>query len=65
MTDVRVIQEASLVGLQALTDEARSWVADNVASEPWQWLGSVLWVDARMAVAVIEGMQADGLKLTC
>jgi len=60
-TDVRVIDSGSLVGLHILTDEAEAWIADNVASEGWQWMGNILWVDHRMAGPVIEGMQAGGL----
>ena len=63
MSDVRVIQDGSMVGLHMLTDDAEGWVADNVATEPWQWMGKILWVDHRMAGAVIEGMQAEGLAL--
>ena len=27
------------------TDRAKTWVDENVHSEPWQWLGSTLVVD--------------------
>jgi hypothetical protein len=61
MTDVRIIQQGSMVGLHMLTDEAEAWFADNVATQPWQWMGKILWVDQRMAEAVVEGLQAEGL----
>jgi hypothetical protein len=61
MTDVRIIQQGSMVGLHMLTDEAEAWFADNVASEPYQWMGKILWVDQRTALPVVEGLQAAGL----
>lgn len=64
MSDVRVLKDGAMVGLEMLTDEAEAWVADNVATQPWQWLGKVLWIDERLSVAVVEGMQAEGLAMT-
>jgi hypothetical protein len=63
MADVRVIQNGSMIGLHMLTDDAEAWMADNVATEPWQWMGKILWVDYRMAGAVIEGMQDENLEV--
>jgi len=63
MADVRVINDGTMVGLHVMSDEAENWVSKNVASEPWQWLGRILWLDARMAAPVINGMQEEGLDL--
>lgn len=64
MSDVRIINDGTLVGLHPISDEAAQWVDDNVHSESWQWLGRILWVDHRMALPVIEGMADAGLVLT-
>ena len=63
MTDVRVYSDSTLVGFQPVSDAAREWFAENVESEPWQWMGGVLWCDARPAQALVEGLAAEGFNL--
>ena len=63
MIDVRVIRSSGKVGLHVVTDDAENWVAKNLASEPWQWMGRILWLDARVAAAVIPQMQVVGLTM--
>ena len=62
--DVQVVDHGSVVTFQALTDVARSWMDEHVVSEPWQWLGSALAVDHRLAGQLIEGMYEAGLLIT-
>jgi hypothetical protein len=44
-----------------VSDAAQEWFADNVASEPWQWLGPVLYVEHRLAESLIDGLASAGL----
>jgi hypothetical protein len=37
--DFRVTYHGTVSTLDLFTDAARAWVEDNVAFEPWQWLG--------------------------
>lgn len=61
MADIRIIRSGSMIGLHMLSDRAEAWVDDNVDSKPYQWMGKILWADARFGETVIEGMQAAGL----
>jgi hypothetical protein len=64
MADIRVINDGTLIGFRMLTEAARNWVDDNVQSEGWQWLGTTLYVDHRMAGGLIDGMIDAGFALT-
>jgi hypothetical protein len=61
MRQVDIIDQGTLVGFSPRTEEAKQWFADNVASEGWQWMGSTLWVDHRMAGPLIDGLAGEGL----
>ena len=43
------------------TDEARSWINENVYTEGWQWLGGTLVVDHHFIGDLELGMQDAGL----
>ena len=62
--DVHVRNAGSIVQFVLVTDEARAWVDENVATEGWQWLGNMtLNVDPRMAGQLAQGMQEAGFTL--
>lgn len=61
--DFELVDGGSLVGITPLTDAATDWIDENVASEGWQWMGRTLYVDARYAEPLVNGMIGDGL--TC
>lgn len=64
LTDFQInAQSSSLVGFTPITEAADEWMTDNVHSEPWQWLGSTLWVDYRMAQAILDAIQDSGLTV--
>ena len=65
MADVRLIDAGSMVGFQALTDEATDWLDENVEAGGYQHLGSVLYLDNRDAVRIVDGMCDYGLILGC
>jgi len=55
--DVIVDNYGSIVGLAPMTQAARDWIEENVATESWQWLGGVLNVESRYAADLVVGMQ--------
>ena len=61
MTDVTLIDAGSVVGLKPETPEAAQWLDDNVLCEEFMYLGSVLYVDNRNVLRIIDGMHDDGL----
>lgn len=61
--DCEFTRDGSMIGLFPRSDAAEAWIADNVESEPWQWLGPILWIDHRTAGAIAAGMAADGLDI--
>ena len=53
-----------MYGISPTTTEAREWVEENVALEPWQWLGDAFWSDTRSYMeAIMGGLQEAGLVL--
>lgn len=61
--DVLVRNCGSMWAFNPLTDAAKTFFDKNVASEPWQWLGSSLAVQHRYAADLAAGMHAAGLVL--
>jgi hypothetical protein len=47
-----------------VSEAARSWVDENVASEPWQWLGDALCVDICCARNLIDEIAAEGFEIS-
>lgn len=54
--NIDIIDEGSIVLFVPRDDDAREWLEDNTASEPWQWLGGALAVEWRLAGALIEAL---------
>ena len=63
-TDIAFEDQGSIVIIRAVSDQGREWVEEHVASEGWQHYGGGIAADARMARAVREGAQEDGLEVT-
>ena len=63
MPDVTVYNGGSIVMFTPHTEQAKSWVADNVPLESWQWMGPSFAVEARFAPSLTEYMMDDMLKL--
>jgi hypothetical protein len=61
--DVQRHFDGVMVGFEPRTDAARAWFDEHVQSEPWQWLGRVLWLDMRMAVPLADGIREAGLDM--
>src|SRR5262245_10620610 len=61
--DFDVIFHGSVVSFAPLTPAARTWIADNVHIESWQYLGDVAFVvDHRFAQPLIDGILDAGLE---
>lgn len=63
MTDVRIIDQGTLIGLKPVTEAATAWFADNVESSDWQWMHDTLWVDQRYVRDLLDGIVNAGLTL--
>lgn len=63
MADLLVRDEGTVVVFRPATDAAKEWVAENIVSEPWQWLGGRLAVDHRYADSIIQSAAYDGLEV--
>ena len=61
--DVLVANAGTVFTFCPLTAAAKIWIEENVASEPYQWLGDVLVVDHRYGWGLAEGMIDSGLVL--
>ena len=64
MNDIHVDRMGSIVGLTPLTHKARRWLEDNCQIEDWQQTGATINVDVRMAVDILDGMEAAGFIIT-
>ena len=62
-SDVLAANQGTVFLFNSLTARAQEWVDDNVVSEPWQWLGRTLVVEARYASGLAQAMQDAGLVL--
>ncbi len=59
--DVHVGNHGSIFTFEPRSAAAREWIADNVQSESWQWIGGALSVDHRYAQDLAQGMLDAGL----
>jgi hypothetical protein len=63
MADVRFVNHGSLVGIDAVSDAAKTWIDDNVTAEGYMWIGGVLMCESRFAFDIACGMRNDGLEV--
>jgi hypothetical protein len=63
VADIRLIDAGSLVGFLPATKIGHDWIEAHLDPEPWQYLGSTLYVDQRCARDIMQGMIDDDLKL--
>ena len=64
MSDFRIADHGSIISIKPVSEAARTWVDENVVSEPWQWLGCALCVDIRCACDLINEFAAEGLEIS-
>ena len=60
MTDVEIFPQG-VVGFRPLSEAAKEWFTDNMASSDYQWLGPVLYVESRFADELTAGLAEAGL----
>lgn len=62
--DISVLNEGTIFLFCAETDKGLDWLKAHLQTESWQWLGDKsVGVDHRLARAVCEGIQLDGLRI--
>ena len=61
--DAHVYRRGNLFVFSLNTPAAHKWVAENVETEGWQWMGARLAVDQDCALNLVRGMLAAGLKV--
>lgn len=61
--DVRFYNQGSLIGIDARTQAAKDWIAENVQADGCMWLGHVLYAEYRYARTIADAMIADGFNV--
>jgi hypothetical protein len=64
MCDFQIADHGSIISIKPVSEAARTWVDENVASEPWQWLGDALCLDARCARDLLSAIAAEGFEIS-
>jgi hypothetical protein len=64
MSDFQIADHGSIISIKPVSEAARTWIDENVVSEPWQWLGGALCVDIRCARDFIDGIAAEGFEIS-
>ena len=62
--DVLVADAFTTFVFTPLSARAKEWIEEHVESEPWQWFGASMVVEARYAWGLAQGMQDAGLEVT-
>ncbi len=61
--DVRIENHGTIATITALSAEAREWITENIECEPWQFFGGSVCAEPRYVQAIIDGMEAAGLRV--
>src|SRR5580704_12047039 len=64
MSDFQIADHGTIISIQPLNKAARQWLAENVVSEPWQWVQGALCVEARFARDLIIEIEEVGFEIT-
>ena len=64
MSDFQIADQGSIFLIRPLNDAARQWLAENVVSEPWQWVKGALCVEARFARDLIKELEEAGFEIS-
>lgn len=59
-----IANHGSIISIKPVSEAARTWVDENVVSEPWQWLGGALCVDIRYAIVLVDEIAAEGFEIS-
>lgn len=61
--DFQILDQGSLIGFRAITQEAKDWWEENVLYDDYQIMGDVVWCEHRMAQALFATLDDNGFKL--
>lgn len=61
--DIEIINAGSLFMLRPNTDAGKTWLLQNVETEPWQWSNGCLAVDHHYILDLIDGAVDEGLEI--
>jgi len=61
--DVRIDDQGTLVMFEPISQAAKDWFSEHVQSESWQWMGTRLGVDHRMAQNLVDGIEGAGFTI--
>jgi len=61
--DVEIVNHGSVVAFHLLSQNAKTFVDENVQAEGWQFMGDALCVDHRFAVISQRVCRENGLVL--
>jgi len=61
MTDVEIFPQGAVVGFRPLSEAAKEWFTENMASADYQWLGPVLYAESRFADELTAGLAGTDL----
>ena len=64
MIDFQIADHGSIISIKPVSEAARTWVSENVVSEPWQWLAGALCVDVRCARRLIDEIATEGFEIS-
>ena len=64
MSDFQIADQGSIFLIRPLNEAAHQWLAENVVSEPWQWVQGALCVETRFARDLIIEIEEAGFEIT-
>jgi hypothetical protein len=64
MSDFLIADHGSIITIRPVSEAACEWLDENVAAEPWQWLGGALCVDPRCARDLIDEIATAGFEIS-
>ena len=64
MSDFQIADHGTVISIRPLNDAARQWLAQNVVSEPWQWVQGALCVEARFARDLVLEIEEAGFEIS-
>ena len=64
MSDFLIADHGSIITIRPVSEAARQWLDDNVAAEPWQWLGGALCVEPRCARDIDAEITDAGFEIS-
>jgi hypothetical protein len=63
MNDFALMNLGTIWTLRPENEVARTWIDDNVSTEPWQWFGTALAVDPHYVEHLVLGIENEGLTV--